>query len=137
MKKDHSELDFEIGFFEKLLVDKPDYIQALVALGEAYTRRGLYQKGLEIDKRLAGLKPDDPVVFYNLACSYSLINLVDEASDALRKAIALGWSDFKWLERDPDLENLRKNPGYSRMLKELASKMRGQRKIRRNKPQNR
>lgn len=122
MKEDFLDLDFEIGFYEKLLKKKPDYIEALIVLGDTYTKRGFYQKGLEIDKRLTRLKPDDPVVFYNLACSYSLLNLIDEACAVLKKAIELGWRDFRWLKKDPDLENLRKDPKYNQLIEGLLKK---------------
>lgn len=122
MKEEISDLDFEIGFYENLLKEKPDFIQALIALGDAYTKRGFYQKGLQIDKRLVQLKPDDPIVFYNLACSYSLLGLIDEGLDALKRAIKLGYRDFRWLEKDPDLENLRKTPEYNLIIKGLFKK---------------
>ena len=44
------DLDFEISFYEKLLRKNPDFTNALVALGDAYTRRGRYSEGLAIDK---------------------------------------------------------------------------------------
>ena len=67
-----NDLDFEISFLEGVLKHRPNYIDALAPLAEAYTRRGFFEKGLEIDKRLAFLCQDDPVVHYNLACSYVL-----------------------------------------------------------------
>ncbi len=123
-KKKHEDLDFEINFFERFLEKKPDYVQALVALGDAYTKRGWYEKGLEVDKRLADLRPDDPLVFYNLACSYSLINSIGDASWALKKALDLGYRDFRWIEKDPDLENLRKSPEYQLMIEAKKGKRR-------------
>lgn len=122
MEEKNSDLDFEISFYENLLKKKPDFIQALIALGDAYTKRGFYQKGLEIDKRLIQLKPDDPTVFYNLACSYSLLGLLDEALQTLKKAIKLGYRDFKWLKKEPDLENLRRTPEYNLIIKGLCKK---------------
>jgi len=113
------DLDFQINFYEKLIKEKPDFIEALIALGDLYTKKGLYKKGLEIDKHLSKLKPKDPIVFYNLACDYSLLNQIEEAIKTLGKAIELGYDDFKWLEKDPDLENLRKDPRYLREIKIL------------------
>ena len=124
MKKKFDDLDFEIKFYESFLKKRPGYIQAMVALGDAYTKRGLYEKGLEIDKRVAELKDDDPTVFYNLSCSYSLLGSIDKAIEALKKAIKLGYRDFKWLEQDPDQENLRKSPEYNLLIKSLFKKKR-------------
>jgi hypothetical protein len=36
----------------------------------------------------------------------------DRAAAALEKALNLGYRDFKWLARDPDLRLLRKHPLY-------------------------
>ena len=42
-----NDLDFEISFLEGVLKHRPNYIDALAPLAEAYTRRGLFEKGLE------------------------------------------------------------------------------------------
>ena len=83
-----NDLDFEISFLEGVLKHRPNYIDALAPLAEAYTRRGLFEKGLEIDKRLAFLCQDDPVVHYNLACSYVLSGYTAKALTALKAARA-------------------------------------------------
>lgn len=118
--KSHELLDFEIAFYEQLAKEHPTFTDALVALGEAYTRRGLHDKGLEIDQRLVGLKAKDPVIWYNLACSYSLLTRLDDAMTALRRAIELGYDDFTYLKRDPDLRILRQSPQFQQFLQTLA-----------------
>ena len=114
-------LEFEIVFYEKLLRAYPDFVDVLIPLGNAYTRRGLYDKGLEIDLRLAQLRGDDPLTWYNLACSYSLLNQVDEALGALRRAVELGYMDLSYLQKDPDLVNLRRSQKYRQFLESFAS----------------
>ena len=82
----HEQLDFEIAFYEQLLHEHPDLTDALMALGEAYTRRGWPEKGLAIDQQLTHLRAGDAVVWYNLACSYSLLGRIDEALQSLRQS---------------------------------------------------
>ena len=106
------ELDVQIGFIEGIVRRDPGYVDALQILGDHYTRRGRYVEGLQVDERLAKLDPDNALVFYNLACSYSLTDQFDGAVAALKKAFALGYRDFKWLAKDPDLRKLRKQPAY-------------------------
>jgi len=113
-KKDN--LDFEITFFERLLEHKPTFVQALVALGDAYTKKGLYEKGLEIDKRLVQLKPKDDIVYYNLACDYSLLEQAEQSLQALEQALELGYRDFSFMEKDPDLAFIRKDPRFRQLL---------------------
>ena len=112
-------LEFEIGFYERLLEAHPDFTDALVALGEAYTRSRLYDKGLAVDLKLTQLKGRDPVVWYNLACSYSLLNRSDESLDALQRAVTLGYDDFSHLGKDSDLSHLRQSPKFRRFLETL------------------
>ena len=73
------DLDTKIEFMEGLTRRDPDYVDALQLLGDHYTQRGRFVEGLQVDERLARLQPDNALVFYNLACSYSLLSHLDEA----------------------------------------------------------
>ena len=106
------DLDTRIAFMEGLVRRDPGYVDALQLLGDHYTQRGRYTEGLQVDERLARLEPHDPLVFYNLACSYALTEEFDRAVAALEKALQLGYRDFNWLARDPDLKKLRHQPIY-------------------------
>ncbi len=114
-------LEFEIAFYEQLLAEDPNFVDALRALGEAYTRRGWHEKGLAIDQRLTRLRPEDPIVWYNVACSLALLNRLDEAFDALAHAMALGYDDFDYLLKDPDLSALRRSPKLRQLLEQRLS----------------
>jgi tetratricopeptide (TPR) repeat protein len=105
-------LEFEIAFYEKLVGAYPEFTDALIPLGNAYTRRGLYEKGLAIDLHLTRLRAGDSIIWYNLACSYSLLNRIEDASGALRRALELGYADLDYLRKDPDLQNLRASTKY-------------------------
>ncbi len=111
-----ADLDFEIRFYERLIQEHPDFVEALIPLGDAYTKRGHHDRGLAVDKRLTELRPDEPIVWYNLACSLSLLKRTDEALKALARAIALGYDEFDWIVRDPDLANVRKAPAFQAFL---------------------
>jgi tetratricopeptide (TPR) repeat protein len=115
------ELDTKIEFIEGIVRRDPNYVDALQLLGDHYTQRGRYNDGLLVDERLARLEPQSPLVFYNLACSYSLTDQFDRAALALEKALQLGYSDFNWLARDPDLKKFRQQPAY----REIQKKIRG------------
>lgn len=119
-KKNRKRKDFEILFYEKLLEKRPNFIQALSCLGEAYTRKGFYEEGLKIDRKLVQLKPEDPIVHYNLACSLSLVGKAEEALEELKKAVLLGYDDFSYLLEDPDLENVRKLPAFSSFFRKIT-----------------
>ena len=118
-------LEFEVKFFEGIARRDPDFVEALQILGDAYTRTGQWEKGLEIDRRLAKLCPDDALVFYNLACSYSLLKKIDEAFAALSEAVKCGYDDARWLTKDPDLDNLRHDHRFEKIRTHLLQKSRG------------
>ncbi|HOB33315.1 MAG TPA: hypothetical protein PKH32_10600, partial [Verrucomicrobiota bacterium] len=106
------ELDIKIEFIEGIVRRDPNYVEALQLLGDHYTQRGRFEEGLKVDEKLAELEPTNPLVFYNLACSYSLVGKVELAAASLKKSIRLGYRDFKWLAKDPDLRTLREHPAY-------------------------
>ena len=108
-------LDIEIGFLEGVVRRDPGYIDALQILGDNYTRRGRFEDGLKVDEQLVRLRPGDALVHYNLACSYSLTEQFESAAVALNRALDLGYRDFKWLSKDPDLAKLRKHPLYKKI----------------------
>ena len=90
-------LDFEIEFFEALVAESPDFVEALIPLADAYTQKGMYQKGLEADEKIAALRPNDPLVHYNLACSYALLGRIPQALSCMEKSLSLCYRDLKQL----------------------------------------
>jgi tetratricopeptide (TPR) repeat protein len=109
------DLDIEIGFLEGVVRRDPTYVEALQVLGDGYTRRGRFEAGLKVDEQLSRLRPADALVHYNLACSYSLTEQLEEAAAALNRALDLGYRDFKRLAKDPDLARLRKHSLYKKI----------------------
>ena len=111
--------EFTIWFLEGILEKNPNYVDCLMYLGNAYTAHGMHEKGLQIDQRLCSLRPKDPMIHYNLACSHALLKNIDAAFDALGKAILLGYNDIHHLERDKDLTYLRKDVRYRKLVEKI------------------
>ena len=118
-RKEARELEVKIDFLEGIVRRDTGYVDALQLLGDHYTQRGQFEDGLKIDERLSRLEPRNPLVFYNLACSYSLTGQVERAAASLEKALSLGYRDFRWLARDPDLRTLRNHPLYENIEKKI------------------
>ena len=116
-----SQIDFEIEFFERILSRDSNYVEVLSNLGELFSRKGWHRRALQVDQRLAQMRPHDPIVAYNLACSYAILQHAVEAVDALRRAIEHGYADFDHMFQDPDLASLRGHPDYVRLLKTLSA----------------
>ena len=120
--KKQEDIDFEIRFMESLLEKNPDFTQALIVLGDLYTKKGLYQEGLAVDERLSRLRPNDPIVFYNLACSYSLVGDLDRSFSAIKKAVESGYDELGYMEVDGDLANLRQDARFQEYFSSLKKK---------------
>ena len=76
-RREIRDLDVKITFMEGIVRRAPEYIEALQILGDHYTQRGHFDNSLKVDKKLSRLEPKNPLVFYNLACSYSLTDQFD------------------------------------------------------------
>ncbi len=116
------DIQFEIDFYEKVLKNSPHFIEALCALAESYTRSGEYQKGLDVDKRLAVLCSEDALVFYNLACSFALTGLIDESLETLETAVRFGYDEPEHMKHDEDLKVLHDDERFLKILKQLEIK---------------
>ena len=121
------DLDVRIDFMEGLVRRDPGYVDALQLLGDHYTQRGRYTEGLVVDEQLSRLELINLLVFYNLVCSYFLMDWFEYVIDVLEKVLYFGYSDFKWLVKDLDFCKLRKHPLYQRVaerIREMKSKVR-------------
>jgi Flp pilus assembly protein TadD len=115
-------VDFEMDFYTRILTAVPDYPEVLRAQASNMTVKGRLQDGLAVDKKLVAIRPADPTAHYNLACRYALLKQPDQAFGSLRKAIELGYSDFRFMEQDRDLESIRKDPRFRAIVKECRRK---------------
>jgi tetratricopeptide (TPR) repeat protein len=117
--QDQNQLDFEVEFFGRILERRPDYVDVLRVQGNNLTLKGRYAEGLQIDKRLVALRPSDPLAHYNLACSYALLRKSELALKTLRRAIELGYRDFRYMREDRDLDSIRHDPRFRQLIREF------------------
>ncbi|MCL1943608.1 MAG: transglutaminase domain-containing protein [Candidatus Azobacteroides sp.] len=61
-------------------------------------------------------------IYYNLACTYSLLNQKDKAVDYFKKALSLGYDDRAYIEADTDLDNIRKDKRFIKLLAGMPKK---------------
>jgi tetratricopeptide (TPR) repeat protein len=64
------------------------------------------------------------IAYYNLACAYASIGEIDNGVEALEQAVANGYEDLGWIEKDGDLNPLRKHPKYQKIIADLTKKIR-------------
>ncbi|ATC62731.1 hypothetical protein CMV30_01420 [Nibricoccus aquaticus] len=110
---------FEIAFFESVLRRDPTYADVIEILGGLYTKTGRIEDGLKMDRKLVRLLPKNATAHYNLACSLALCKRKTDALRSLKDAIALGYDDLDWMSQDPDLEILKADPAFKKLLGQL------------------
>ena len=119
---DQNQLDFEIEFFGRILDHYPNYVDVLRVQGNNLTLKGRYPEGLQIDKRLVQLRPSDALAHYNLACSYALLKRPEQAIKTLRRAVELGYRDFRYMREDHDLDSIRHDPRFRQLLRDYENR---------------
>lgn len=116
------QVDFELEFYEHLLARMPDFPEVLRAQASNLTTKGLLKEGLKVDQKLVQLRPQDPTAHYNLACRYALLKQRDMALTTLRRAVELGYRDFRYMLHDADLDSIRKDPRFRDLIREYGSR---------------
>jgi tetratricopeptide (TPR) repeat protein len=113
---DLDQSEFELELFEQVLERAPEDWTVLRLVGELLARKGRFDRALEIDRRLAALRPEDCIAHYNLACSLAMQGERHQALEHLTRSLALGYRDFAHLDLDPDLDSLRDEPAYTALM---------------------
>ncbi|HJZ91082.1 MAG TPA: hypothetical protein VKE40_09435 [Gemmataceae bacterium] len=117
-----AQIEFELEFFAALLERRPDYVEALKAHAKNLALAKRHHEGLQYDRRITKIRPQDCLARYNLACSLALTRHYDEALAELRRAVELGYRDFTFMKQDRDLDAVRKDPRFRALLRDYERK---------------
>jgi tetratricopeptide (TPR) repeat protein len=115
--REQSQLEFELDFLGRVLERDPLFGDALKVHADNLAAKGYYNRALQADLQLVRLRPDRPIPWYNLACSYAVLGMTDRAFESLERALRLGYGHIHHLRRDPDLKSLRRDPRFARLLR--------------------
>jgi tetratricopeptide (TPR) repeat protein len=114
--REQSQIDFELEFLGRILERAPFFVEALRVHANNLAANGQFGRALQIDRRLVRLIPDNSIAWYNLACSYAVLGMIEPAFSALQRSLELGYRFVKRLRRDPDLKALRRDPRFAHLL---------------------
>ncbi|MBX3399207.1 MAG: hypothetical protein KF873_10725 [Gemmataceae bacterium] len=114
------QVDFEVEFFDRVLAQVPDYVEVLRAQASNLTLKGRIREGLKVDQRLVATRPRDATAHYNLACRYAVLRQRELALMTLRRAVELGYRDFRYMVRDSDLASIQKDPKFLELLRDYG-----------------
>lgn len=67
-------------------------------------------------EKMLQIDPECSSAWYNLACVYGRLTKAPEALRCLNKALDYGYTDFRYMEHDDDLQSLHDTDGYRKIL---------------------
>jgi tetratricopeptide (TPR) repeat protein len=96
-------------------------------LGDAIHRKAMdylsvkeYQQASQTFRSQCKLQPSNPVPYYNVACSESLLGNLDEALSYLNQSIDKGYRNLSHMKSDEDFDNIRQTDGFKMACFRLA-----------------
>ena len=105
----------------RYLAKYPDDTRARNCYGTEMTQAGRGEEGVREVERSLSEAPDDPVILYASACYFARFGDRKVAIDLLRRAIAAGYTNFAYIEQDPDMRPLRAEKAYRELLRNRSS----------------
>jgi tetratricopeptide (TPR) repeat protein len=115
--REQTQRDFEIEFLGRVLERDPFFVEAIRVQANNLAAKGEYTRALQLDRRLVRLIPENSIAWYNLACSYAVLGMIDPAFCTLQRSLELGYRYLDRLRKDPDLKILRRDPRFVRLLR--------------------
>jgi len=71
-----------------------------------------YKQASQTFRAQCVLQPSNPVPYYNVACSESLLGNLDEALSYLNQSIDKGYRNLSHMKSDEDFDNIRQTDGF-------------------------
>ena len=96
-----------LKLMEARLELNPDDARAANLAAAFLARLGDLSKAVEYADRSLAIDPEDPMLLYNVACTYVALKRTDDALNCLERAVDKGFGHKEWIDHDPDLDPLR------------------------------
>ena len=93
--------------------------EVYINMSNAYLKGQQYEEAKKTLDTLKTQAPENPHLYYNLACYYSLTHQEASSLEALQQSIRLGYKNRDDAHTDPDLANLRQTPEFQQWVKTL------------------
>jgi tetratricopeptide (TPR) repeat protein len=117
-KQDHKggRLNRAKMWYEKALIADPGCVVALNNLGVLLIKDKNYPAARSRFEKAIRLKPGYVDPYYNLTCLFALTDRPEEALRYLKRAISIHPEVKTWALKDADLEKLRNEPGFGKIV---------------------
>jgi TolB-like protein/Flp pilus assembly protein TadD/predicted Ser/Thr protein kinase len=97
----------------------PDDARALYMVGLGYVQIGEVEEGKKWVEKAIVASPGDPSTTYNVACFYAKVGDKEKSLSVLEDAIRNGFAHREWVEHDTDLDSLRGDERFRRIVEGL------------------
>lgn len=105
---------------EQQLSFNPDDARALYLGAAGWIDLGQPDRAREWITRSLAVDANDPATLFNAACRYARLGDREAALTALEQAVDNGYAYREWIENDPDLDSVRDDPRYSRVVDRVS-----------------
>jgi non-specific serine/threonine protein kinase len=105
-----------ISVLEQQIDMVPEDVRARILQAGNYAYFGNKNGAAQQLEKAVAMRPNDPNVLYNAACTYGLLEMKVEALAMLIRAAETGFSDMEWVSRDTDLACLHGDPEFERLM---------------------
>ena len=106
-----------LEFLPTYLLKYPDDGRAHIIYSGYLAEVGRLQAARDELMKALTLSPDDPLMLYNSACTYSVLGDIKDAVNALKKAFEAGYKYADWIKRDSSLDPIRNDPEFIELMK--------------------
>jgi serine/threonine protein kinase/tetratricopeptide (TPR) repeat protein len=120
-RPDEAQVQFrrQVRLVDEHLELNPDDPRACILGAGAHARLGDAERSAFFAGRAMAADPDDPMLLYNVACTYACLGRDDDSLNALEQAIDRGFGDKGWMEHDSDLDSVRDTQRYRAILQRM------------------
>lgn len=113
-----------IKYYKQLIEKDPDLLLAPFNLGLVYAKQKNYKEAIKTtEEALKKSTEKNDKVYYNLACFYSLDGEKNSAIKNFEEAVKLGFRDFDKIAEDKDLDNIRDEKKFIKIVKKYKKKV--------------
>jgi tetratricopeptide (TPR) repeat protein len=109
-----------VRLIEQRLDIDPDHARAYNLGATTLMKLGNIPRALEFATMSLTIEPDDPLILYNVACMYALMDKREDALAHLERAVRNGFGHRESMANDPDLESIRRTPWFQAIVKAMT-----------------
>ncbi len=103
---------------ERQLELVPEDVRARILVANCYAFLQKEDDAIRELQIAIALRPKDPNILYNAACTHGILERKADALALLKKAKEVGFPNLDWAARDPDLACLRDDPEFQQLINE-------------------